>query len=113
MLYRDTHLLCPKCGVELEHRGALGRRFRGCAECNGLFLEHAVLADMYREMAGAAPTLGPDLLDRPRKRPCPVCQQRMKNASLEQIPVDHCAEHGVWFDGSELPEVLFRLAGDG
>jgi Zn-finger nucleic acid-binding protein len=28
------------------------------------------------------------------------------------VPIDHCQAHGMWFDKSELDEVLLRSRGD-
>ena len=33
---------------------------------------------------------------------CPVCQAPMKQETRSGVPVDICAEHGIWLDKKEL-----------
>lgn len=58
------------------------------------------------------------------KRMCPRCQTAMATAKLtiefdgERAAkpgpeLDRCAEHGLWFDESELADVLESIAGKG
>lgn len=75
------------------------------------------------ELTGLAPTFG--LRDEtPGKRPCPRCQVLMTTAKLTielegtrptkpGPELDHCPAHGLWFDESELAEVLAPIAGKG
>jgi Zn-finger nucleic acid-binding protein len=39
-------------------------------------------------------------------RSCPRCATTMAQVSMYGVPLDHCAEHGVWFDVNELANVL-------
>lgn len=42
----------------------------------------------------------------PGTRACPMCTTPMVVEDLERVPIDRCAEHGVWFDPSELTLAL-------
>jgi Zn-finger nucleic acid-binding protein len=37
---------------------------------------------------------------------CPVCNQALRREMLDDLALDVCAEHGMWFDKWELSEVL-------
>lgn len=39
-------------------------------------------------------------------RSCPRCTTEMKAVSIYGVTLDHCGEHGIWFDGEELAKVL-------
>lgn len=48
----------------------------------------------------------------PLYRPCVRCGQRMNRtrfAGGTTVVVDYCREHGVWFDGEELPRALAQV----
>ena len=97
--------LCLGCGAELMQQG---RRLT-CARCGSAMIETDELADMLLTMAPD----GEDLagLVRPRageSRPCPRCGAAMAPRALNQVPVDACAEHGIWFDAKELARALER-----
>lgn len=41
---------------------------------------------------------------------CPVCQALLLRTELAGVPVDHCAEHGTWFDARELVAIAFAIS---
>ncbi len=43
---------------------------------------------------------------------CPACAKPMERKRLHRLDLDICDRHGVWFDGKELQETLFRYAMD-
>jgi Zn-finger nucleic acid-binding protein len=104
-LYRDQPLPCPVCPASpATHLRFFGDRY-ACQQCGGTFVQNAALASMVMDVSkqlwdvplptGAA---GP--------RACPVCQHAMLVEDLERVPIDRCAEHGVWFDLNELTVAL-------
>ena len=50
-----------------------------------------------------------------KKRDCPICGHKMKKTAIGEQPavlIDMCRdEHGLWFDGGEVTEVMRHLAG--
>jgi Zn-finger nucleic acid-binding protein len=81
-----------------------------CDRCGGAWMEAApFLADLRR----AQPRLAADELmehnDGTPRRRCPVCTVPMAIVWVEYLQLDHCREHGVWFDPGELDRAL---AGD-
>lgn len=37
---------------------------------------------------------------------CPVCNRTLRRETLDDLALDACAEHGMWFDKWELSEVV-------
>jgi Zn-finger nucleic acid-binding protein len=51
-------------------------------------------------------------LPRPRRiLTCPICDQDMVAENRENVTVDVCAAHGIWFDGDELEMLMLKLRG--
>ena len=98
-------LNCPSCHAALT---AAGRTER-CARCDGAWIHEDVLVGMLQETASAMvflPWLPRDPPDPGQARACAVCAKAMQAVSLGTVALDRCAEHGVWFDASELAAVL-------
>ena len=102
-------MICPngRCGgSELTLDGSRWR----CNACEGLFVEPAVIEALVVEMVGQPwqipPPAGP-----PGERRCPACASALAVEELEGATVDRCAEHGVWFDPTELEATLQHAAG--
>ena len=51
-----------------------------------------------------------------KQRNCPVCGHKMKKTAIGEQPeilIDICRdEHGLWFDGGEVAQMIRRLAGE-
>ncbi len=74
--------------------------------CGGVFLSEAAIVE---KIGGHQLDLG-----RPRRAElaCPVCSKPMPSAGLFEIPIDRCSEHGIWFDKTELDQVIARAHND-
>jgi Zn-finger nucleic acid-binding protein len=50
-----------------------------------------------------------------KKRKCPICRRKMKKVAIgepETVLIDACdREHGLWFDGGEISQMVRHLAG--
>jgi Zn-finger nucleic acid-binding protein len=101
---RDDFPDCPACDGKLEPAAA---RLR-CGACDGVLIPIDQLVDMLHVTApDDARPLAERLTSREgARRACPRCRSAMQPAALEDIPLDWCAEHGVWFDAHELAWVL-------
>lgn len=42
------------------------------------------------------------------ERHCPVCDEKMDEPLVFDVPIDRCEEHGMWFDKAELDRVIQR-----
>ena len=101
----EGSLRCPSCGGALAAAGYTER----CAACDGAWIHEDVLVGMMQETAAGMvflPWLPRDPQGPDAARPCAVCKQPMQAVSLGTVALDRCAEHGVWFDATELAAVL-------
>lgn len=50
-----------------------------------------------------------------KKRNCPICGRKMKKTAIGEQPeilIDMCRDqHGLWFDGGEVTQLMKHLAG--
>jgi Zn-finger nucleic acid-binding protein len=113
---RDEFATCPHCAAGLE---PIGKRL-GCQTCNGVLVPEAevkLLVVEARTVNPAAPVdpadldLRPPSVHEPAVR-CPSCLTAMTKHDLHGLIVDHCSEHGIWFDGGELLRVLDTLSSE-
>jgi Zn-finger nucleic acid-binding protein len=114
---------CPRCTAGLGGEELAGVHLDRCIRCEGVFVtvermtelveRHAQLDELRallprKPIAMAAP--------RPMYVRCPVCatlMNRKQYATGAKVVIDVCRQHGVWFDGGELPEVLDFIAAGG
>jgi Zn-finger nucleic acid-binding protein len=106
--FRDQQLLCPACAPPSE-LVFMGDRY-GCGECGGVFVENAALEAMIFDMSGTLFEL-PPLTGIPSERYCPMCRAVLVTEELQLVAIDRCAQHGVWFDPSELALALEHASG--
>jgi len=105
-------LSCPKCGVALETAGYTER----CSKCDGAWIHEDALVGMLQERTSALVFLPWQPREKDQVRGCPVCTKPMQTVNLEQVALDRCPDHGVWFDAHELAQLLhaakhFKSAG--
>lgn len=105
-MFREDFPSCPACEHKLD---PVGPRLR-CGGCEGVLVPYAQLTELFSQMTPDDDRTANERV-RPRStttppRACPRCKQPMAAATLEQIEVDACTEHGVWFDINELGWVL-------
>jgi Zn-finger nucleic acid-binding protein len=106
--FKDRRLGCPVCEeTELAYGGDRWL----CPTCAGAFVETAALAAMVAEMTNETWEL-PPVAGKEGQRTCPICSKPMLVEVYEAATIDHCPEHGVWFDETELGSILFE-AGTG
>jgi uncharacterized protein YbaR (Trm112 family) len=103
---RKRRLACPVCEGDLDHAAD---RFP-CTHCAGAFVENHSLEAMMSDLKQAPWLLAP-LAGKPGSLACPVCAGTMHTDSLEQVVVDRCGDHGVWFDAPDLASALRHASG--
>lgn len=106
---------CPRCGGELGVRTLGEASAIECGACHGLWLEPHQMERMLREAAASSAPLpqGEALPAVPlRYIPCVRCGELMQRRQFRwggratHLVLDHCKDHGVWFDGQELAAAL-------
>jgi Zn-finger nucleic acid-binding protein len=120
---KPTAYACPVCeGRRLMSRAWGDISILECNRCAGMWLGHDAFhhaltqAEQNKQQAGwfdggvARP--GETDVEPPdggrRYRPCAVCGQLMPKKQFDRsgIVIDHCKNHGVWFDADELSRIL-------
>jgi len=75
-------------------------------ESHGLEEGKAFLDDILGAQAAVSPE---------KKRKCPICGHKMRKTAIgeqSEILIDMCRdEHGLWFDGGEVTQLMRHLAG--
>jgi len=105
-MFRTGALACPICAVQLELHGNMW----GChAVGHGVFVENLALEAMVSAMIGE-----PWQLEAPHgaagARACPACAKSLVVEELAGVTVDRCADHGTWFDPTELEDTPAHAA---
>jgi hypothetical protein len=100
MPYRERSVPCPRCAGPLEERMT-------CAACKGRLVSFAILHETHPalvtvlgEHRSAAPA---------RPIACPTCGAAMRAVLLEEVKIDFCESHGVWFDDGEIEALASGL----
>jgi pSer/pThr/pTyr-binding forkhead associated (FHA) protein len=107
--YRDVFEQCPRCSVALVDAGSV----RSCRNCGGMWVEEAVLTEMVLKMLPPRPLsrLVLAVLERTGAPiGCPACHEAMDSTTIQEVMLDRCAKHGIWFDALELETALHRVA---
>jgi Zn-finger nucleic acid-binding protein len=136
MAARDvTTLRCPACqdDAKLVSRqiGQIPTTVMECPRCTGMWLGVETFSHITQQAADAARTVASSSDPRTAAarhardnrgqsgsfyRPCPVCRQLMPRKNYRRysgVIIDHCKEHGVWFDANELPQILAWIRAGG
>jgi Zn-finger nucleic acid-binding protein len=104
---------CPRCHKRLREGVFEQAPFHDCS-CGGVFVTQEAFARMWSALAAKTRTFGPipPRLPRPSiySLPCPLCARPMARIDLLGVPVDECADDGLWFDFPELDTVLTAAA---
>lgn len=94
-----------------------------CTDCKGVWFDAGEVELLLNSagIAGDKPFLegmtgAPEAASMEQKRKCPICHRKMKKVNVGEPPVvliDVCRqEHGVWFDGGEVTQLVRHLAGE-
>jgi hypothetical protein len=75
-------------------------------------LESAAMSSVAADLASTADSLATAGSVAITIRPCPDCEAEMGRALVFGIEVDACAQHGTWFDRTELATLIARVLPD-
>ncbi len=104
---------CPRCRDALTPGKARNVTLHACGHCGGVWVD-PVCADRMLDAYEADALLLADRIsqsaakrtDTSHKRiPCAVCDTPMRVRHLHGVDIDHCDDHGTWFDADELRSV--------
>jgi Zn-finger nucleic acid-binding protein len=108
VVFRDSQIQhVPRCprGCEALVNEALGPIvLRSCPTCKGAWMTVAALdRPVVGSMIVHLPEAPTGIFDASPRLFCPECGRMLLRRTLrEQVTVDVCGEHGVWFDAGEL-----------
>lgn len=112
MVFREIRRMCPRCHGEFQElRTSLGHRFERCSSCHGNWVESLTLVEMFEKLRpGQGMPLMTPRQDSEGELRCPTCTRPMLKQWLHMLALDQCSSHGIWFDGDELEQTLYRYA---
>jgi len=101
MPYRDAQpeLQCPRCGGGLD---AVRDGLAACLTCHGLWLSMSAIEVAFGKRVWP---LGTNAWWK-RELVCPMCGNEMDAIMANDVLVDRCTRHGVWFDPGELGRLM-------
>ena len=116
-------MICPACKYDMIVVEYHNIELDYCTGCKGVWFDSGELELLLESHSLEEAKLFLDnILDSPeatsseKKRKCPICGQKMKKTILGEQPkilIDVCSEeHGLWFDGGEVTQLLKHLAGE-
>jgi Zn-finger nucleic acid-binding protein len=76
-----------------------------CVKCEGGWLDKTRLPDKVVEELEVKNLKNSTIA-------CPACGQRLTQVLIFDVPIDSCVDHGLWFDRTELDEVIHRSRND-
>jgi Zn-finger nucleic acid-binding protein len=93
---------CPICKTPLE---LAGRTYK-CESCDGAWVRADVLVPLLEQSASTLVSLDWQPSAEAHARACPECGAPMQTVKLGTVSLDRHDAHGVWFDKTELAELL-------
>jgi Zn-finger nucleic acid-binding protein len=111
--------LCPRDQTPMDAVVIGGSNLRECPRCEGIWTDtdslRQICADREKQaavlgMPGSLPAdAGLQIEEHIRYLPCPICgklMNRVNFASISNVIVEVCREHGTWFDRDELRRIV-------
>jgi len=94
-----------------------------CSDCKGVWFDSGeleLLLKLYNmedmELFLENILNSPGAISTEKKRNCPICGRKMQKKNIgeqPQILIDVCGrEHGLWFDGGEVAQLINQLAAE-
>lgn len=115
---------CPRCSIELDAIRLDAITIRECGRCAGIWsgtqtfeqicIDHEKQSSILRFTDSYVhPPASPASVS---YVPCPDCGDLMNRSNFARssgVILDLCKQHGVWFDGGELPKIVEFIEGGG
>ncbi len=115
-------MMCPVCKRDMIVIEYHNIELDYCTGCKGVWFDSGELELLLKShsLDGAKQVLDGILHSREavsseKKRKCPICGHKMKKTTTGEKPgilIDVCGkEHGLWFDGGEVAQLIRHLPG--
>ena len=114
-------MICPVCDQAMVIVEYQEIELDYCTNCKGVWFDSGELElllasaghDDSQEYLNRV-TGKPEAVTTEKKRKCPICTKKMGKTYIDdggEVLVDICPyEHGIWFDGQEVNQLLKHLA---
>ena len=116
-------MICPVCKYDMIVVEYHNIELDYCNSCKGVWFDYGEL-ELLLESHSLEETRvfldgilnSQEAVSSEKQRNCPVCGHKMKKTAIggqPEILIDICRdEHGLWFDGGEVTQMIGRLAGE-
>ncbi len=116
-------MTCPVCKHDMIVIEYHSIELDYCNNCKGVWFDSGELELLLRlQGLKESKALSDGILDfqeaasSEEKRNCPICGRKMKKTAIggqPEILIDACRnDHGLWFDGGEVTQLMQRLGGE-
>jgi Zn-finger nucleic acid-binding protein len=116
-------MICPVCKYDMVVVEYHNIELDYCNSCKGVWFDSGELELLLKSQGLEEPKVffdgilnSQEAASPEKKRNCPLCGHKMKKTAIggqPEIPIDICRnEHGLWFDGGEVTQLIRRLAGE-
>ena len=116
-------MICPACEHDMIVVEYHSIELDYCGNCRGVWFDSGEL-ELLLKSQGLKESKGffdgipnsQEASSSEEKRNCPICGRKMKKTAIggqSEILIDACRNnHGLWFDGGEVTQLIQRLAGE-
>jgi Zn-finger nucleic acid-binding protein len=116
-------MICPVCNYDMLVVEYHDIELDYCNSCKGVWFDYGELELLLKSYGLEEPKAffdgilkSQETASSEKKRICPLCGHKMKKTAISgqpEILIDVCGdEHGLWFDGGEVTQMIGRLAGE-
>lgn len=115
-------MICPVCKYDMIVIEYHNIELDYCSSCKGAWLDSGELELLLKSQGLEEPKKffnqminSQEAAASEKKRNCPICGRKMKKTAIgaePEILIDACRDnHGLWFDGGEIAQLIKHLAG--
>jgi len=115
-------MICPVCKSDMIVVEYHNIELDYCNSCKGVWFDSGELELLLKSYELEEPKAFFDSIltsqeatSAEKKRKCPICSHKMKKTTIGEQPeilIDVCRDnHGLWFDGGEVAQLIKHLAG--
>ena len=116
-------MICPVCKYDMIVVEYQNIELDYCNNCKGVWFDSGELELLLKSYGLEEPKAffngifnSQESVSSEKKRNCPICGHKMKKTAIggqPEILIDVCRDnHGLWFDGGEVTQLIGRLAGE-
>ena len=116
-------MICPVCKYDMIVVEYQNIELDYCNNCKGVWFDSGELELLLKSYGLEEPKAffngifnSQESVSSEKKRNCPICGHKMKKTAIggqPEILIDVCRDnHGLWFDGGEVTQLIRHLAGE-